>query len=93
MTQEDNTQMYMSMLKTEQVVMKLYATQFGDTHDQTYGIFSQEQQIERYAQILAFWRRLSKGFKQNDINDIYKLIGNPRYIYIKERRGIQNEGI
>ena len=74
--------LYAGMLFAEGEIMDLYKKQFNidPTTDKSYRLFTEEEQVERYAQNIAFWQNLLRTYNQNGF-DKYK--SDPRYFYIK----------
>jgi len=74
--------LYAGMLFAECEIMDLYKEQFNidPRTDKSYQLFTEEEQVERYAQNKAFWQKLLREYNQNDFD---KCKSDPRYVYIK----------
>ena len=70
----------------ENEIMELYQQKFGiDPRDESeHKFFTEEQQIERHAQNIAFWRNLKKEY---DNVDIFEQPKSPRFRYICQKEG------
>jgi hypothetical protein len=81
--------MMMSMVEAE--IMELYEIQFGvSALDTSTGVFSRNEQIERIAQNIYFWKKLNDEY--NNVNEMDK-IKIPRYRYICSKRDEFNMSI
>ena len=79
---EENIEFYNAMLSAERGIMKLYKEAFKSDPllDRTYRIFTEDQQVERYAQNLAFWQKLLREYDEDDFES---RTSDPKYVYIK----------
>ena len=79
---EENIEFYNAMLSAERGIMKLYKETFkiDPLLDRTYRIFTEDQQVERYAQNLAFWQKLLREYDEDDFES---RTSDPKYVYIK----------
>lgn len=79
---EENIKFYNAMLSAERGIMKLYKETFkiDPLLDRTYRIFTEDQQVERYAQNLAFWQKLLREYDEDDFES---RTSDPKYVYIK----------
>jgi len=70
------------MKSAEQEIMQLYKDKFkiDPIHDNTYKRFTEEEQVERYAQNIAFWQKLLLEYHEEDFESC---TSDPRYFYIK----------
>ena len=79
--------MFYQMIETQQIeeeIMELYHQKFGiDPLDKSEKYFTEEEQIERHAQNIVFWRNLEKEY---DNVDKFEQIKIPRYRYIIKKR-------
>ena len=84
-----NVSLYVSMLIIETEIMDLYKEQFGydPREPQTYKYFTEEEQIERYAQNVVFWRKLLNEYNVKEPHDIHKVKTNMRWQYIMKKEG------
>ena len=79
--------MFYQMIETQQIeeeIMELYHQKFGiDPLDKSEKYFTEEEQIERHAQNIVFWRNLQKEY---DNVDKFEQIKIPRFRYIIKKR-------
>ena len=70
------------MKSAEQEIMQLYKEKFNSDplNINTYKRFTEEEQIERSAQNIAFWQKLLREYNEDDFESC---TSNPRYFYIK----------
>ena len=87
----DNRQSFAEMMfhicqiqEIENEIMDLYTKKFGydPREPQKYKFFSEEEQIERHAQNIVFWRKLGDEYGVKEVYDIRKVLGNKRWEYI-----------
>ena len=73
---------YSEMSFAENEIMKLYKDKFNidPRTDKTYKIFTEEEQIERYAQNIAFWQNLLREYNEDGFDT---RTSDPRYFYIE----------
>ena len=80
--------MFYQMIETQQIeeeIMELYHQKFGiDPLDKSEKYFTEEEQIERHAQNIVFWRNLEKEY---DNVDKFEQIKIPRFRYIRKKAG------
>ena len=80
--------MFYQMIETQQIeeeIMELYHQKFGiDPLDKSEKYFTEEEQIERHAQNIVFWRKLLKEY---DNVDKFEQIKIPRFKYICKKEG------
>ena len=80
--------MFYQMMETQQIeeeIMELYHQKFGiDPLDKSEKYFTEEEQIERHAQNIVFWRKLIKEY---DNVDKFEQIKIPRFKYICKKEG------
>ena len=80
--------MFYQMMETQQIeeeIMELYHQKFGiDPLDKSEKYFTEEEQIERHAQNIVFWRKLLKEY---DNVDKFEQIKIPRFKYICKKEG------
>ena len=80
--------MFYQMMETQQIeeeIMELYHQKFGiDPLDKSEKYFTEEEQIERHAQNIVFWRNLQKEY---DNVDKFEQIKIPRFKYICKKEG------
>ena len=80
--------MFYQMMEAQQIeeeIMELYHQKFGiDPLDKSEKYFTEEEQIERHAQNIVFWRKLSKEY---DNVDKFEQIKIPRFKYICKKEG------
>ena len=80
--------MFYQMIETQQIeeeIMELYHQKFGiDPLDKSEKYFTEEEQIERHAQNIVFWRNLEKEY---DNVDKFEQIKIPRFRYICKKEG------
>ena len=80
--------MFYQMIETQQIeeeIMELYHQKFGiDPLDKSEKYFTEEEQIERHAQNIVFWRNLQKEY---DNVDKFEQIKIPRFRYICKKEG------
>ena len=80
--------MFYQMIETQQIeeeIMELYHQKFGiDPLDKSEKYFTEEEQIERHAQNIVFWRNLQKEY---DNVDKFEQIKIPRFKYICKKEG------
>ena len=80
--------MFYQMMETQQIeeeIMELYHQKFGiDPLDKSEKYFTEEEQIERHAQNIVFWRKLLKEY---DNVDKFEQIKIPRFRYICKKEG------
>ena len=80
--------MFYQMMETQQIeeeIMELYHKKFGiDPLDKSEKYFTEEEQIERHAQNIVFWRKLLKEY---DNVDKFEQIKIPRFKYICKKEG------
>ena len=80
--------MFYQMIETQQIeeeIMELYHQKFGiDPLDKSEKYFTEEEQIERHAQNIVFWRNLQKEY---DNVDKFEQIKIPRFRYIRKKEG------
>lgn len=70
----------------EDEIMELYHDKFNiDPYDESEAYFSEEEQIERYAQNIVFWTKLEDEYPMNDPKDIMKYMTDIRFQYIKRK--------
>ena len=78
--------MFYQMIETQQIeeeIMEPYHQKFGiDPLDKSEKYFTEEEQIERHAQNIVFWRNLEKEY---DNVDKFEQIKIPRFKYICEK--------
>ena len=83
-----NKLMFFQLMETQQIeeeIMTLYHKKFGiDPLDKSEQYFTEEEQIERHAQNIVFWRKLLKEY--DDVN-IFEQPKSPRFRYICEKEG------
>ena len=80
---------YVDMLIIETEIMDLYKEQFGydPREPQTYKYFTEEEQIERYAQNVVFWRKLLNAYNVKEPHDINRVKNDLRWQYIMKKEG------
>ena len=73
----------------ENEIMDLYTKKFGydPREPQKYKFFSEEEQIERHAQHIVFWRKLEDEYGVKEFYDIRTVLGTPRWESIKRKGG------
>jgi len=80
--------MFYQMIETQQIeeeIMERYRKKFGiDPLDKSEKYFTEEEQIERHAQNIVFWRKLLKEY---DNVDKFEQIKIPRFKYICKKEG------
>ena len=80
--------MFYQMMEAQQIeeeIMELYHQKFGiDPLDKSEKYFTEEEQIERHAQNIVFWRKLLKEY---DNVDKFEQIKIPRFKYICKKEG------
>ena len=80
--------MFYQMMEAQQIeeeIMELYHQKFGiDPLDKSEKYFTEEEQIERHAQNIVFWRNLEKEY---DNVDKFEQIKIPRFKYICKKEG------
>ena len=83
-----NKHLFYQMIETQQIeeeIMELYHQKFGiDPLDKSEKYFTEEEQIERHAQNIVFWRNLQKEY---DNVDKFEQIKIPRFKYICKKEG------
>ena len=74
--------LYTGMLFAEREIIELYKEKLNidPITDKTHRIFTEEEQVERYAQNIAFWQKLLREYNENDFDTCRS---DPRYVYIK----------
>ena len=80
--------MFYQMIESQQIeeeIMELYHKKFGiDPLDKSDKYFTEEEQIERHAQNIVFWRNLLKEY---DNVDRFEQPKSPRFRYICKKEG------
>ena len=80
--------MISQIIETQQIeeeIMTLYNNKFGlDPLDKSERYFTEEEQIERHAQNIVFWRKLRKEY--DDVS-IFEQPKSPRFRYIIQKEG------
>ena len=80
--------MFYRMIETQQIeeeIMELWHKKFDiDPLDKSEKYFTEEEQIERHAQNIVFWRKLLKEY---DNVDKFEQIKIPRFRYIRKKEG------
>ena len=73
---------WVGLKSAEQEIMQLYKEKFNidPLSINTYKRFTEEEQIERCAQNIAFWQKLLREYNEDDFESC---TSNPRYFYIK----------
>ena len=73
--------LYVGMLFAECEIMELYKDKFNiDLRtDKTHRVFTEEEQIERYAENIAFWHKLLREYNENAFDACRS---DTRYFYI-----------
>ena len=88
LTTEFYKYMFSQMIETQQIeeeIMTLYNNKFGlDPLDKSERYFTEEEQIERHAQNVVFWRKLLKEY--DDVS-IFEQPKSPRFRYIIKKEG------
>ena len=83
-----NKYLFFQMMEAQQIeeeIMELYHQKFGiDPLDKSEKYFTEEEQIERHAQNIVFWRNLLKEY---DNVDKFEQIKIPRFRYIRKKEG------
>ena len=83
-----NKYLFFQMMEAQQIeeeIMELYHQKFGiDPLDKSEKYFTEEEQIERHAQNIVFWRNLEKEY---DNVDKFEQIKIPRFRYIRKKEG------
>ena len=83
-----NKYLFFQMIEAQQIeeeIMELYHQKFGiDPLDKSEKYFTEEEQIERHAQNIVFWRNLEKEY---DNVDKFEQIKIPRFKYICKKEG------
>ncbi len=76
-----HVQFYLEMMCVESEIMNLYEETFkADPRTQSgNSIFTEDEQIERYAKNLCFWQKLLREYNEIDMSTNSR---NPRYVYI-----------
>jgi len=71
------------MESVEREIMQLYKEKFNidPRTEMGYSCYTEAEQIERYAQNIAFWQKLLLEY--DDENEFESCASNPRYMYIK----------
>ena len=75
-------QFYLDMLFVEREIMDLYKKKFNidPLTENGRSYYTEQQQVERHAQNIAFWQKLLNEYKNVDSATC---TSNPRYFYIK----------
>ena len=73
---------YLEMLFVEREIMDLYKGKFNidPLTENGHKYYTEQEQVERYAQNIAFWQKLLREYSDHDIETN---MSNPRYVYIK----------
>ena len=73
-------ELYLEMLFVERAIMDLYKEKFNidPLTENGHRYYPEEEQVERYAQHMAFWQKLLREYNDHETNR-----SNPRYLYIK----------
>ena len=83
-----NKFMFFQMMEWHQIedeIMELWHKKFDiDPLDKSEKYFTEEEQIERHAQNIVFWRKLLKEY---DNVDKFEQIKIPRFRYIRKKEG------
>ena len=83
-----NKFMFFQMMEWHQIedeIMELWHKKFDiDPLDKSEKYFTEEEQIERHAQNIVFWRNLEKEY---DNVDKFEQIKIPRFRYIRKKEG------
>ena len=83
-----NKYLFFQMMEWHQIedeIMELWHKKFDiDPLDKSEKYFTEEEQIERHAQNIVFWRNLGKEY---DNVDKFEQIKIPRFRYIRKKEG------
>ena len=83
-----NKYLFFQMMEWHQIedeIMELWHKKFDiDPLDKSEKYFTEEEQIERHAQNIVFWRKLLKEY---DNVDKFEQIKIPRFRYIRKKEG------
>ena len=83
-----NKHLFFQMMEWHQIedeIMELWHKKFDiDPLDKSEKYFTEEEQIERHAQNIVFWRKLLKEY---DNVDKFEQIKIPRFRYIRKKEG------
>ena len=83
-----NKYLFFQMMEWHQIedeIMELWHKKFDiDPLDKSEKYFTEEEQIERHAQNIVFWRNLEKEY---DNVDKFEQIKIPRFRYIRKKEG------
>ena len=83
-----NKHLFFQMMEWHQIedeIMELWHKKFDiDPLDKSEKYFTEEEQIERHAQNIVFWRNLEKEY---DNVDKFEQIKIPRFRYIRKKEG------
>ena len=83
-----NKYLFFQMMELHQIedeIMELWHKKFDiDPLDKSEKYFTEEEQIERHAQNIVFWRKLLKEY---DNVDKFEQIQSPRFRYIIKKEG------
>ena len=73
---------YLEMLFVERAIMDLYKEKFNidPLTENGHRYYTEQEQVERYAQNIAFWQKLLREYSDHDFETNRS---NPRYVYIK----------
>jgi len=73
---------YLEMLFAEHEIMKLYKEKFNidPLTENGHKYYTEQEQVERYAQNIAFWQKLLREYNEEDFESC---TSDPRYFYIK----------
>lgn len=73
---------YLEMLFVEREIMDLYKEKFNidPLTENGHRYYTEQEQVERYAQNIAFWQKLLREYSDHDFETNRS---NPRYVYIK----------
>lgn len=75
-------ELYLEMLFVEREIMDLYKEKFNidPLTENGHRYYTEQEQVERYAQNIAFWQKLLREYSDHDFE---AKRSNPRYVYIK----------
>ena len=75
-------ELYLEMLFVEREIMDLYKEKFNidPLTENGHRYYTEQEQVERYAQNIAFWQKLLREYSDHDFETNRS---NPRYVYIK----------
>ena len=86
---EASKRLYQNIIEmkcVENEIMELYQNKFNiDPYDESEAYFTEDEQIERYAQNIVFWTNLEDEYPMSDPKDIMKYITDIRFQYIKRK--------